>query len=335
MPPDIQNLPNTSETCPVFGLPFEIMSEVFLHCLPDAHTGPDKSDAPLLLGRICREWRDVALTTPILWASLSIHRTDVTGVVLIELWLSRARGYPLSIHINDPDGGDETANQEMIFDTICRHSSQWRDVVLSLPFTTLSRLRLEGPLPVLERLVIGSEASVDEIEPITGFSDAPLLREVHLALDDIGSVKPRTIVLPWAQLTSFTGYLLSIDESLYVLHEASSLVECNFHDCIGGRPDLDILPPLPLITKLRLQGNFQRNVVDLLHYLTLPALESLELRLTKVSDVSEYTEDIDFAMRTLLSFLSRSSPPLREPAVQYPGNPVRRPDLDALLALWQ
>ncbi|KAJ6606299.1 hypothetical protein DFH09DRAFT_966484 [Mycena vulgaris] len=310
MPPEIRDLLPSINSGPIFGLPFEIMSEVFFHCLPGTPISPNKSHAPLLLGQICSGWRDIALKTPILWASLAIHRTSTAGVSLLtDLWLSRARGYPLLIHVHDHEG-DEDTNRELFFETICRRSSQWQDVALSVPFNALSRLWLEGPLPMLERLAIGSHVSVQPIQPITGFSDAPLLREVHLALDDFGSVTPRAIVLPWVQLTRFTGDLLSIQECLYVLEKASSLVECNFYACIGGQPSVTALQPLPLITRLRLDGNQQRNLMDVLHYLTLPTLEFLELR--NSPPLAEHPTNAEFALGVLRSFLSRSSCPLRE-----------------------
>ncbi|KAJ7491133.1 hypothetical protein FB451DRAFT_1222156 [Mycena latifolia] len=315
MQPESQNILSSDSSSP---LPFEIMSEIFFQCLPlppDTDIGPDKSQAPLLLGRICSVWRDIALTTPILWASLSIHNTDTAGSALLaDLWLSRARGYPLSIHVDDQEEGETviTPNREMFFQTICRYSLQWRDVALSVPLSALPLLQLEGPLPQLERLVIGSSVSVAPIQSITVFDDAPLLREVHLTLDDMGSVQPWTIVLPWEQLTSFTGRLLSFDECLYILRDASSLIEGNFYDCIGGRPGVDMLPPLPLITKLRLEGNVPDTLTNILQCLTLPSLEFLELRTPQGYAAPENFMVNSIALGGLLSFLSRSSCPLRE-----------------------
>ncbi|KAJ7778697.1 hypothetical protein DFH07DRAFT_537757 [Mycena maculata] len=290
-------------------LPFEMISEIFFHCLPNVRTVPDKSEAPLLLGRICKEWREIALTTPSLWTTFVVHWTHVSGTVhLASLWLSRARGYPLSIQIHDPEGSD-THTRRAFLKTICRYASQWRDVELSLPLDVLSHLRIEGPLPLLERLVIGSEASIPENgRETTVFRDAPLLRELHLTLDITGIAQPRTIALPWERLTSFTGCLFTNEEWLYVLSHASSLVECKFHHCIGGQQDLDVLAPLPLLKRLTLEGNSYRKLTGVLHFLTLPALDFLELREEKVS----WEQDMESPLRTTLSFLTRSSCPLRE-----------------------
>lgn len=95
--------PINRDSCPASTLPFEIISEIFSDCLQDVHTVPDKSEVSLLLGRICKDWREVALTTPKLWSALSVHRTDRVGIVHpANLWLSRARGYPLIIQAYEP-----------------------------------------------------------------------------------------------------------------------------------------------------------------------------------------------------------------------------------------
>ncbi|KAJ6602257.1 hypothetical protein B0H10DRAFT_1754032, partial [Mycena sp. CBHHK59/15] len=54
-------------TAPIMSLPPELLCEIFLHCLPPGPVLPNTKYAPLLLGQICRQWRDVALLTPMLW----------------------------------------------------------------------------------------------------------------------------------------------------------------------------------------------------------------------------------------------------------------------------
>ncbi|KAJ7751648.1 hypothetical protein B0H16DRAFT_1227134, partial [Mycena metata] len=56
---------------PILTLPAEITTEIFLHCLPDKPVEPNGSVAPMLLGRICRQWRNIACGAPRLWATLT------------------------------------------------------------------------------------------------------------------------------------------------------------------------------------------------------------------------------------------------------------------------
>ncbi|KAJ7664556.1 hypothetical protein DFH06DRAFT_962277, partial [Mycena polygramma] len=53
---------------PVLTLPNEIVSLIFVYCLP-AHgrVRPSTRKAPLLLARVCGFWRDIALSTGPLW----------------------------------------------------------------------------------------------------------------------------------------------------------------------------------------------------------------------------------------------------------------------------
>ncbi|KAJ7762562.1 hypothetical protein B0H16DRAFT_1311801, partial [Mycena metata] len=55
---------------PILTLPVEITAEIFFHCLPRHPSFPSARIAPMLLGRICRQWRNIACSTPRLWAHL-------------------------------------------------------------------------------------------------------------------------------------------------------------------------------------------------------------------------------------------------------------------------
>ncbi|KAJ7772037.1 hypothetical protein DFH07DRAFT_734295, partial [Mycena maculata] len=96
-------------------LPPELMSLIFLFCLPDDEfIFPDPSSAPLLLCRICRQWRHIALAMPGLWASLFLHMgrffpmfPNFKEPALADLaaffcqWISNARSLPLSFRVDD------------------------------------------------------------------------------------------------------------------------------------------------------------------------------------------------------------------------------------------
>ncbi|KAJ7772375.1 hypothetical protein B0H16DRAFT_1267312, partial [Mycena metata] len=53
-------------TYPVLTLPPEVTAEIFKWCL-DTDLRLFSGAAPLLLTRICRQWRALALSTPALW----------------------------------------------------------------------------------------------------------------------------------------------------------------------------------------------------------------------------------------------------------------------------
>ncbi|KAJ7940156.1 hypothetical protein B0H13DRAFT_1454893, partial [Mycena leptocephala] len=79
-------------------LPPEILAEIFIHCLPTQEfVTPDLTTAPLILCGICRRWREVALSTPKLWNSLFLQLNTYKTADFCQMWLSRARGAPLSL----------------------------------------------------------------------------------------------------------------------------------------------------------------------------------------------------------------------------------------------
>ncbi|KAJ7820687.1 hypothetical protein B0H13DRAFT_1702757, partial [Mycena leptocephala] len=88
----------------VLDLPNEVTSEIFLHCLPDAPSIPSSITAPLLLLKICKRWRDIALKTPALWASFAVHggsgRTfGSMGTDHLPKWVQRAGAALLNLRL--------------------------------------------------------------------------------------------------------------------------------------------------------------------------------------------------------------------------------------------
>ncbi|KAG2369800.1 hypothetical protein BDR07DRAFT_541679 [Suillus spraguei] len=85
-------------------LPTEILSEIFVHCLPqDDDFSPRTRLAPLLFTMICRRWRQVAIGFPRLWCRLRLEVWDTDWqklAVCCDSWLQRTRGCPLSLRLD-------------------------------------------------------------------------------------------------------------------------------------------------------------------------------------------------------------------------------------------
>ncbi|KAJ6510385.1 hypothetical protein C8R45DRAFT_813932 [Mycena sanguinolenta] len=267
---------------PILTVPPEIMQEIFVFCLPDDSEGPlvpDRKVAPLLLLNVCRKWREIALSAPRLWASIRVNlRSECfdNSLPLLECWLARARSVPLSVAVVYMNYEDNPSPEQLI-SSLERSSEQWQDVRLELPFKDLRRLNgIEGKVPLLKKLLIGPTdayfAGMEglRITPITAFSDAPLLREVHLVTGF-----PFTLELPWAQLTKLQATSLSVCECLEILEASPALVECT----LSLRQSFDMahaarIPPLENLRALTLRTSGFH--VDLLHCLTLPVLQELQ-----------------------------------------------------------
>ncbi|KAG2141938.1 hypothetical protein DEU56DRAFT_900588 [Suillus clintonianus] len=86
-------------------LPTEVLSHIFVHCLPETSRLPyaSKRLAPVLLTRICRRWREVAVGTSNLWCRLMLQSSEDDNkhwesmAFCYDLWLKRSRGLPLSL----------------------------------------------------------------------------------------------------------------------------------------------------------------------------------------------------------------------------------------------
>ncbi|KAG2132924.1 uncharacterized protein EDB93DRAFT_1255038 [Suillus bovinus] len=87
---------------PLWRLPNEVLSLIFVHCLPTHHhLMPAARLAPMLLTAICRRWREVAVNMPKLWCRLHIQEAEGRDWQRIAFcyssWLERSRGFRLSL----------------------------------------------------------------------------------------------------------------------------------------------------------------------------------------------------------------------------------------------
>ncbi|KAJ7050003.1 hypothetical protein C8F01DRAFT_1180431 [Mycena amicta] len=148
-------------------LPRDIISEIFVACLP-AHQNAviDATEAPLVLSHICSAWREIALTTPRLWASLHVPlqfiAADVDRTPILEEWLKRSGACPLSLSIYGDQAGSAWADAypavtpeylDSALDVLLRHSEHWRLIRLSGLSHHMSTKLLQQPpqkVPVLE-----------------------------------------------------------------------------------------------------------------------------------------------------------------------------------------
>ncbi|KAJ7471786.1 hypothetical protein FB451DRAFT_1250993 [Mycena latifolia] len=291
---------------PILTLPAEIIEEIFWFCLPDDSDGPlvpHPSVAPLVLLNVCKHWRSIALSTPRLWCSIRVNLQSQhfqNSLPLLEYWLTRARCRPLSVAVVYSTY-EENPSPDSLIQSLTRSSEQWQDARLELPFKDLQRLNgIEGHIPLLRKLLIGPTDAYTagmqgmRVAPITAFSDAPSLREVHLVTG-----YPFTIELPWAQLTKLQATSLSVCECLEILEASPALIECS----LSLRQSFDTagatrIPPLEHLEVLTLrQSGFH---ADLLHCLTLPVLRELQFHVASSASSTD-------SLLKIMSFLDRSA----------------------------
>ncbi|KAF8154340.1 hypothetical protein K438DRAFT_1863218 [Mycena galopus ATCC 62051] len=198
-------------------LPFELHSKIFLYCLP-----PD--------GRICRQWRAIALGTPQLWSSIFFEFSeessygelpllfgyDVTldaTTALVELWLMRSGGYPLSITVRCPESGVRL--RPGLMGALKSASTRWERLELMLSSLDLSALNdLSGPFPCLRHVAIEiNDNPLEEFSQTSAwtklYNHAPRLSVLHIG----SSVSEKYTFIEHAPSTPLTTLGCSIEVS--------------------------------------------------------------------------------------------------------------------------
>jgi hypothetical protein len=304
---------------PVQTLPPEIISEIFVNCLSVPYREPDPNRAPLLLGRICRQWRSIALSTPKLWSR--VVRYDVPDVVvptdslceLLKIWLARSGSHPLTIHLTYEDWSGHGVvdhsrlNHQYLQDLLLQHAHHWEIVTLAPVHEDLEQFFGDSSqvFPLLKSLDVscaryeGFEENTTALLP--SLDNCPQLREftVHTTL-----LSPFPTQIPWAQLTQFVGHSITLEQARQVLQVALHLRICHldFEERYGDSVLLDsaendfffTLPELKSL-ELTCEGRLAQDLMPL-PTLTIPALGELHIG------------GIDSeCLTTFFSFQSRSS----------------------------
>ena len=262
---------------PLFQLPPEVFSEIFAICLGKAgpQNPPDHCVSiatPLLFGRVCSTWRQIAWSTPKLWTSLLLELERSVDPALIHQWLVRSSNHLISIYATLRKLNPEPTSAILeIMHLISQHSERWQDISFQLPsFCYLALEGIQDRLPNLNYISIDSAAA-----RLNLFSVAPFLRIVHVKADHLNG-----FILPLNQLTE-----LSIDshdavESLDMLRRSPDVVTCSIRGWFEGNIGLHQNPTRILADKLEsLHLEFQLEFIDpmsdVFDSLTLPAIRNL------------------------------------------------------------
>ncbi|KAJ7224574.1 hypothetical protein GGX14DRAFT_557434 [Mycena pura] len=291
---------------PALTLPNELMTHIFLYCLPPhGRVRPNPKTGPLLVAQICRHWRAVALSFPRLWASIALDLTVESvinqKIALVGLWLSRASRSPLSITINGPlDGSRLPAG---IFSLIKSSSVQWGRLELMIPAPDFLELcEVAGPFPHLQVVAIenADHSEGNHIEFRAPFLDAPKLQVLRIDCFECTPGKR-------SQSTSAVKFPIRRSTEIFQMFERFPnlrhliVTRASNYRIDGLTPELS--DPCPPLRSLVL---YDCGVMPLKH-LTLPTLEDLKIVDTK-----------DGYSRVIADFVARSSCMLKVLSLEFP-----------------
>ncbi|KAF8961064.1 hypothetical protein BDZ97DRAFT_2077059 [Flammula alnicola] len=280
----------------------------------------DKADSspPLLLAAVCKTWREIALTTPQLWASANIflRNSDLRGsqAELVKQWLDRSGQLPLSISLTTDVPDRHRVQEESflpLFDVVRQYAHRWRSLTL------YSDMRFN-------HYIIGDLMQAPMLETIRLFRDYYSSSVVTFHLPETPSLRHFTInnisvsdvVLQWDTLTFFEGDLIRVDEMLMILCSAKRLVTGRFHRV--DNPPEDFLESAAWVTHTSLKhlhigsrkGRFNPHLSKLINLLNLPSLESFVFD----TSLAPY-----FPKDTLISLFTRSQSPLVSLDIRVPA----------------
>ncbi|KAG1738509.1 hypothetical protein EDB19DRAFT_1909258 [Suillus lakei] len=247
-------------------LPSETLSQIFYDCLPEDEylLSPASRQAPMLLTRICRPWREVAVGMPSLWCRLHV-RIDVKrawqpeyeyeedevdwsdweepdaeasnsdwqrAAFCYDSWLKRSRGRPLSLVL-------ECYHSIMLLRGLLQPYIN-QISTLSIHFRRGARrtqLLLEDVPALHELVLVGMNYS--ELQTITqSISQLPSTMR-SLDIMALGSDIPLNSVSPvWANLTHVAITLCHPDAFFRLLHLCPNLCSLTVRACFYSQQTL-------------------------------------------------------------------------------------------------
>ncbi|THH12769.1 hypothetical protein EW146_g7389 [Bondarzewia mesenterica] len=298
-------------------LPPEVLSEIFLNCIvTKAITLPSR--APILLTRVNRLWRAVALSTPRLWSYLYLERFtrslgamepselrvhmpsgDVTKtrsyVTALRTWLSLSKRTPLTlrfwVHDIHPTSGDKDIVAKYMR-ILCTHSARWKDIEIRIPHNVSNFIPILNQcrsLPFLESFYFDNWQGGWEPIDITLLESAPLLRRARITHPFLESW-----FLPWSQLTR-----LSIESCFWCDMDFSNSFDMDvFIDILSHCINLEVLK---FLCDLAFCPSVTRSKST---FAVLPQLQSLRMVIFMGSAVEDNMDEAEIIFALLFQCLT-------------------------------
>ncbi|KAF8903950.1 hypothetical protein CPB84DRAFT_1706698 [Gymnopilus junonius] len=309
-------------------LPPEIVSEIFIFCLPvfdstEESPSSQGTSTPLRIGAVCSAWRRIAWSTPSIWATLVFHLTSslniVNQTILLEEWLSRSGQLPLSIRLSSSEEVSWVGiSSEGMMKVIAQHAPRWRQVDIRLPsacFRFLPPCDDAENFPLLHSLTLKPPGGQGDRVHKVNIPESPQLRYLSLSCLYLRSVVFHFEVLTHIDLESFY-----IDEILEVLRQTTSLVRFTTNKVLGGDdrhgiPNEAII--LPCLEVIDIHNDKGTELPLLFDKISTPKLRSLTYTGENLQ-AAPAAEIVELVKRSgcLLQTLNISKAPIREEPLQ-------------------
>ncbi|KAF8634768.1 hypothetical protein AX15_000729 [Amanita polypyramis BW_CC] len=228
---------------PIRRLPVELLRQVFLECLPPGDLDRSSlSVSPFVLSQVCRQWRAVAHSMPVLWSTFEVVECGWTreegapspAETRFNSFIGRSGELPLSFRFSSYLKGlkERQPNIHPILSKLFQLSHRWRNTWLGLPYRayTDDSQEYSNPLslPELESLILENPHIAiggflpEGVQAVRMFSIAPRLTQLSLQKYLLPT---RAFVFPWSQIRQLHLKENLIDGNDYatILREATRL----------------------------------------------------------------------------------------------------------------
>ncbi|KAF5378783.1 hypothetical protein D9615_006936 [Tricholomella constricta] len=204
---------------------------------------PSHLSDPMDLAKVCRKWRYVALSTPMLWSSMSIWCDNMRGhIPLLRTWLERSAACPLTIVLGEPSWShnvddwwpQQNAMATEILALLISHAHRWKAIDFRFTIKIPSIL---ANLPADKLKLLECAKVISHPSPSLFFDDFTLLDKMWGAIYkapcfsqakwDVEFLHHRFQTIPWARLTRVDVTMLT-DSLLDILPLCHNLMELHF-----------------------------------------------------------------------------------------------------------
>ena len=304
------------EVVSVNHLPLETLAEIFFFCLEgsrrryqfDRPADLRRWRVPLSLCQVCRHWREVAISLPLLWCSLSGTGSFTPNPALIKLLLARSRGLPLSLSLEAPVRDKDTPKYHVhaskVFYLFSNEMHRWRTISFTLNDNLARQFiaMVDSKAQILEELELVFDKPSNESAEVSAL--LPSFPKLH-KLSWVGNLSAASLRnIPFHRLTHiYMASRTSAQDVIACLSQCTMASELHWQhvNCWDSPP----VCGLPQTILLHLQSLYLKGTgdfADILSQFTLPSLKTLRLETKSKAQNHKLLKD----------FFDRSSCPLRQ-----------------------
>ncbi|ESK86382.1 hypothetical protein Moror_4975 [Moniliophthora roreri MCA 2997] len=268
---------------PIHKMPPEILSTIFMFCCNENELAPQSRRPPaaIVLSTVCGRWREIALSIPALWSSVSIRNNGTdpwsssTALLaeITQVFMQRSKNAPLVVVLAwRPDNFDALLPALLY---LAKNSERWSSISLHVPsamFAAPALGSVSGRIPLLHRLNL--RACNGPLDKLDIFALAPALSSIDFNPDT------HMITLPWQQIKSLTLRESYCRNPYLILSRCPNLEQLTLSSIGGMSDELESTEPVVLHKLHSLfitLGEEEEEFTFPFKFLTLPHLSSIVL----------------------------------------------------------